>query len=152
MRVLPFFVFFCFSIIACKPSSTTDATTAKSPEAELKMLEDSVLAIHDELMMKMNDITHLATQLREIKSKVKETPEGNFESPEGLEEAIGSLKLAEQGMWDWMKYYSDTKATLTDDQLKSFYEKQLELILKIRQDILSGIEKAQTWIAANQYK
>ena len=73
-------------------------------------------------------------------------------SPDGLEELMGSLKLAEQGMWDWMKAYSDTKPTIKEDQMKSFYESQLETINKIKQDMLGSIEKAQTWLAAYKAK
>ena len=32
---------------------------------------------------------------------------------------LGRFKLADQGMWDWMKQYSDNKANVTPDQLMS---------------------------------
>jgi hypothetical protein len=152
MRVLTFFIFCCFSALSCKPASTAETTTAETPDSETKILEDKVMAIHDELMAKMTDITKIEAQLRAIKATVKETPEGKMESPDGLEQVMGSLKLAEQGMWDWMKSYSDTKPTVTPDQLKSFYEKQLETINKIKEDMLSSIEKGQAWIAGYEKK
>ena len=105
------------------------------------------MAVHDEVMPKINDIGHLSAQLRNIKSKLEETPEGKIESPEGLDDALQSLKLAEQGMWDWMKNYSDTKAKVAPDQMKSFMEEQLVSIEKVKQDMLASIDKAKKWIA-----
>lgn len=112
-------------------------------------MEAEVMVIHDEVMPKMNDINDLSAQLREIRSNVVEDENGKSVSPEGLDDALKSLKLAEQAMWDWMKAYSDTKATLQEDQLKLFYEKEMEKITKVRQDMLDAIQKAQTWIEAN---
>lgn len=150
MRVLSFFLFISLLILACKPSSPAD--TAAVGQDDVKALEAQVMSIHDSLMTKMSDITRLTAELRLIKSKIAENEAGKVESPAGLEEAMGSLKLAEQGMWDWMKSYSDTKPKIPDDQLKSFFEKQLETIMKVQQDMLGSIDKAKTWLTANGIK
>jgi hypothetical protein len=152
MRVLSFFLFISLLVCACKPASQSDNAATATPADEVKALEAQVMAIHDTLMTKMSDITRLTAELRLIKSKLAENEEGKIESPAGLEEAMGSLKLAEQGMWDWMKFYTDTKPTIPEDQLKSFYEKQLETINKVSQDMLGSIDKAQAWLAANGIK
>lgn len=150
MRVLSFFLYISILIVACKPSSTADTSAVAQDDA--KALEAQVMSIHDSLMTKMSDITRLTAELRLIKSKIPENEQGKVESPAGLEEAMSSLKLAEQGMWDWMKAYSDTKPTIQEDQLKSFYGKQLETINKIQQDMLGSIDKAKSWLTANGIK
>lgn len=147
MRVLSILVISCLTIFACKPTSSADSITSENPEMAIKTLEDSVLAIHDEIMPKMMEITELTTQLRAIKATVKENEDEKFVSPDGLEPLMGALKLAEQGMWDWMKAYSDTKPTLKEDQLIPFYKSQLELIQKVKQDMISSIERTQAWLA-----
>ena len=152
MRVLSFFLFFAVLLLSCKPGASTETTAAMSPADEVKALEAEVMSIHDSLMTRMTDMTRLASELRLIKSKMTENEAGKIESPAGLEEAMASLKLAEQGMWDWMKSYTDTKPTIPEDQLKSFYLKQLETINKIRQDMLASIDKAQSWLADNGIK
>jgi len=148
MRVLPFLFIAISILMSCKQAATGDSASGESVNPELKALEAQVMAIHDEVMPRMKDINDILIQLREIKGAIKETPEGKLESPDGMEELMGSLKLAEQGMWDWMKSYSDTKATLQEDQLKSFYEKELEKVNKVKTDMLGSIEKAQAWLAA----
>ena len=135
-------------LFACKSGSNAD-NQAIVPADDLQTLEAQVLAIHDEIMPKMTDINTINAQLRAYKKNLQETQEGKIVAPEGLEEAIGSLKLAEQGMWDWMKQYNDVKSTLKEDQLKSFYTEQLGLVTKVKTDMLSAMEKAQAWIAAH---
>jgi len=149
MRVLPILFIAMSILLSCKPATSADTGEGEKGNPELKALEDQVMAIHDEVMPKMKDINDIMVQLREIKAAVKETPEGKLESPDGMEQVMGSLKLAEQGMWDWMKSYSDTKATLQEDQLKAFYEKELEKVNKVKSDMLGSIEKAQVWLAAH---
>ncbi len=151
MRVLSFFLLFFTLFWSCKNTSP-GTTSGDSVPTDAKSLEVQVMAIHDEVMPRLNEIGHLSAQLRNIKSAVKESPEGKFESPDGLDQVLESLKLADQGMWDWMKAYSDTKSGLTEDQLKPFMEKQLVLIQKIKLDINASIEKAQAWIAAHPSK
>lgn len=147
MRVLTSILFASILLLSCKPSTGADNTSTEGTANDIKALEDQVMAVHDEVMPKMADITRLTGDLRAIKDKVTESPEGKLVSPDGLEELMASLKLAEQGMWDWMKAYSDAKPTIKEDQLKSFYEGQLITITKIKQDMLSSIEKTETWLA-----
>lgn len=148
MRVFTFLFFAGLLIAGCKSNSSAE-TSESGESTELQTMEAEVMVIHDEVMPKMNDINDLSAQLREIRSNVVEDENGKSVSPEGLDDALKSLKLAEQAMWDWMKAYSDTKATLQEDQLKPFYEKEMEKITKVRQDMLDAIQKAQTWIEAN---
>ena len=147
MRVLPLIIFAACLFLSCKPGVSSEQQTSGGNAQDLQALEAQVMAVHDEVMPKMKDINDLSAKLRAIKSSLKENEVGKRESPEGLEEIQSALKMADQAMWDWMKSYSDTKATLTEDQFKPFYEKELEKINKIKQDMLGAIEKAQLWLA-----
>jgi hypothetical protein len=150
MRVIYFFFFSITLLLGCKPASNSDSTSTDNLDANA--IEAQVLAIHDEVMPKLSDINTLSGQLRDIRSNLKETPEGKIVAPEGLDPAIEALKLAEQGMFDWMKSYSDTKPTLTPDQLKPYLQNQLEIIKNVKENVLSSIQRAQTWLAANPPK
>lgn len=149
MKLFFVLLFASLTVWACKKSGTGDATNTDGAASDVKTLEAQVMAIHDEVMPKMNDIGHLGAQLRRIKSGLPRTPEGKIESPDGLEEVITSLKMSEQGMWDWMKSYSDTKETLNEDQMKIFMEGEMTKVTKVKTDMLAAIEKAQAWIAAH---
>lgn len=131
--------------LSCKQASTTSDTTS----GDAKTLEAKVMTLHDEVMPKVNEISDLGAQLRKYKAALPESADGRIDSPDGLDQVMESLKLSEQGMWEWMKAYSDAKPTLTEDQVQPFMEKQLEILKKVDGDMTASIEKAKAWIAAH---
>lgn len=149
MKYLIYTALFFISAMACKQAATEESTTEQIPADNLAAIEAQVMAIHDEVMPKMQDITKMLATLRSYKEGASETPEGKIVYPRGLDDVMGELKLAEQGMWDWMKAYSDTKAELPADQLESFYKKELESVTKVKNDMLSSLEKGQAWLDEN---
>lgn len=152
MRYSLFIPFLLLLLVSCKPKSAETTTPAETTETPLQALEKQVMAVHDDVMPRMKEMTELSAQLRAIKSATKEDGSGKLNYPEGLEQVSDALKLAEQGMWDWMKAFSDTKATLKEDQLEAFYQKEMLSVTKVRTDMLSSIVKAKEWIEAYQAK
>ncbi len=149
MKFLPYFLFFTLLMASCKQAPSADIATEESPADALTTLENQVMTLHDEVMPKMQDISKILETLRSYKENAPETPEGKLVYPHGLDMLMGDLKLAEQGMWDWMKAYSDTKEKTAPDQLESFYKKQLLSITKIKSDMINAIDKGNAWIEAN---
>lgn len=134
--------------LCCKQASSTGVSST----SDAKSLEAKVMALHDEVMPKVNEITDLSAELRKFKAGIPESPDGRVDTPDSLMQVMESLKLAEQGMWDWMKSFSDTKATLAEDQLAPFMEKQIDILNKVNQDMTSSIERAKSWIATHPTK
>jgi hypothetical protein len=145
MKVLYLTIFLTTFLLCCKQAPAT----GDSSSGDAKEFETRVMTLHDEVMPKVNEISALSAQLRKVKASVPESAEGRIETPDGLDQVLEALKLSEQGMWEWMKAYSDAKSTLTDDQVKPFMEKQLDILIKVDQDMTSSIEHAKTWLAAN---
>ena len=48
-----------------------------------------------------------------------------------------------------MKRYSETRKTLSSEQLKRFFEKELEKVTYVKMAIVESIEKANAWIASH---
>ncbi len=148
MRVL-FLLLLCMAfMIACKPAASSDGTAGASKE-QLDQLEQQVMAIHDEVMPKMNDIGHLTAQLKRMKIKLEEKEAGSDAAISGLNAAMEALKKGEDSMWDWMKAYGDAKSGLQPAQLEAFYKQELIKVQQVKDDMLGGIKKAQDWLAAN---
>ncbi len=135
--------------LSCKQKATDPQTDGTTSSTDLQNYENEIMKIHDEVMPKMSEINKLSSQLREIKKKAGETAEGQPVTIEGLEETHLALRTAEQGMSDWMKNYSDVKANLTEENLKKFYEKELQKITVVKNNMLNSIEKANAWLAAH---
>ena len=141
--ILPFVA--VLVIFSCKPADKP----ATDQAAENKALEDKLMAIHDEVMPKLTDMQNLAEELRKIKSSIPENSEGKIVAPEGLDGVQERLKLAEQGMWDWMKQYHDQRDSVPADQLKPFLDHQMELILSVQTGVNTSIANAQDWLKTN---
>jgi hypothetical protein len=149
MRIFVFCTISFLFLWSCKPSGNS---SEGNPQVDTKALEDQLMAIHDEVMPRLTDIQHLTGELRKIKSTVRESQEGKMIFPEGLEQNLESLKLAEQGMWDWMKGYHDSRDSIPAEQLKPFLDKQMELIKSVQTGINTSIDNAQKWLAQNGIK
>lgn len=133
-------------LAACRGSGA-DKTAQKS--GAVTLLEQKVIAIHDEAMEKMGTIEKLNKRIDQTIAKL--------DQEEMLDEALANeadklqefLRNANKGMMDWMKAYkapsmskmSDSKATkyLTEEQQK--IEKVGEMIQKAIQDGEDFLEK-----------
>lgn len=133
-----------FLVYACKPGGGKEATMDGT--VDIKAYEDSLLAVHDEVMPRMKEIQDLSTELRKIKAGLKENEMGKIESPEGLDATLESLKLADQGMWDWMKNYHDGRDSVPNDQLMPYLENQMGQVQNVKKQIEESIAKAEAWL------
>lgn len=141
-------------MISCKPKGAEvtvtekqDSTVLNTQTNEFQAYEDEIMKIHDDVMPKVSDINRLSAQLEAIKTKAG--PSDKPSTIEGLDETLQSLREAEKGMMDWMKYYSDTKSRLTPEVEKIFYERELEKITNVKMAMLNSIEKANNWLNAH---
>ena len=142
LAILSFTLFF-----ACKQTGTGDHadTSSKEPAA----LEAALMVLHDTSMLKLNEINRLSGELRTIRAEVDVTDMGAEAYPAGLDNVLEDLKLADQGMWDWMKAYSDNKPKQTEEQLAAFYEKEIEKMKAVDAAIDSSIANAKNWLTAH---
>ncbi len=127
------FILFLTFISACKDSPQKSDTPSQMKE---------VMAIHDEVMPKMGDISKLVATL---KSKVDTT-----ESGKEYEKAMIDLQNAHKEMMDWMRGFGDrfnsdeilNDAALSPEKLK-WLEEEEQKIKKVKEDINSSIENAE---------
>lgn len=127
------FILFLTFISACKDSPQKSDTPSQMKE---------VMAIHDEVMPKMGDISKLVATL---KSKVDTT-----ESGKEYEKAMIDLQNAHKEMMDWMRSFGDrfnsdeilNDAALSPEKLK-WLEEEEQKIKKVKEDINSSIENAE---------
>jgi predicted nucleic acid-binding Zn-ribbon protein len=127
------FILFLTFISACKDSPQKSDTPSQMKE---------VMAIHDEVMPKMGDISKLVATL---KSKVDTT-----ESGKEYEKAMIDLQNAHKEMMDWMRSFGDrfnsdeilNDAALSPEKLKWLDEEE-QKIKKVKEDINSSIENAE---------
>ena len=121
-------------------TSTHDHEGASSSMEENpnQALYDQVMAIHDEVMPKMDDLHKMKMTLSE---KLKENTNLPEDKKKALEELILQLDEAGQGMMQWMRQFKpDDNAEA--EQARAYLEDEMEKAKKVKNDILGALEKA----------
>ena len=134
---------------ACKPGNKEASADGS---IDVKAYEDSLLAVHDVVMPRLTEIQKLSSDLRNVKAGIKENEQGKLEYPAGLDETLESLKLADQGMWDWMKNYHDGRDSVPKDQLMPYLQNQMGQIQSVKKQIEDSIAKAEAWLKQHGVK
>lgn len=111
---------------------------SKSEDKQKKMIEE-VMAVHDEVMPKMDEIMTLKGQLDSI-SKV---------SPDSAK-AKGlyvSLDSADVQMMEWMeKYNPDQVKGKSEEEVIKYYESEKNKIVKVKELTNTSIEEAKAFL------
>ena len=129
MRKIVWFVLILGFITACKEKST---------------LEVEVIAIHDEVMPKMGAM-HKAR--KELRALLKETEVESEKTT--ILQLIKDLENADEGMMTWMHEWKVPEA---DPEKTNYLLKEKEKITKVKNDMLSSLENAHSYIEKNSSK
>ena len=105
-------------------------------------LEAEVMAIHDEVMPKMGDIHMAKKGLRKVLAATKDS---TVQSE--IIAMINDLESADEGMMTWM---ADWKVPAQEPEKTEYLKKEMEKITKVKNDMLSSLEKAHTYLSNNK--
>ena len=94
--------------IGCKTSTHEDgsATAETKVSKTLEPLYNHILAVHDEVMPDMQNLTNLQGQMRSVLDTLRaQTPIDNTALSEA-NRILGGLNRAENAMWNWMHHFA----------------------------------------------
>lgn len=103
------------------------------------ILYKEVMAIHDEVMPLMGD---LMAMNKRIKSK-------DSTSQEATELSV-YLEEANESMMNWMRKFNPNIENMTHEETMNYLEEEKKKILQVREKMLSGHDKASTFLEADQ--
>ena len=139
IALLPLMMFFsCGKPASQSENEEMEGTEEGNPN---QALYDQVMDIHDEVMPKMEDIYKLKSQLQE---QIANTPDMVMEKKEAIEKKILQLDSANNAMMDWMHQFSPLADSADEEEARAYLEDQMEKIKKVKEEMLTAIEKAQT--------
>ncbi len=122
-----------FLIFSCK-------TENKKPDQPTKMQE--VIAIHDEVMPKMSDISKLVAELKPMADST--------EAGMKYMTAMKDLQAAHRSMMDWMQGFGsrfDSDEILNGKELseekRTWLLEEEQKVIQLREDINGSIERAE---------
>lgn len=130
--------------VACQPRSgqhdhspRTDGADRDNPN---KALFYQALDIHDEAMPWMDEMESLKRNFKEQLARNSDLP---AEKRQEIESALAELETAGKGMWDWMHEFDELPDSVAAEEAQAYYERELERIRKVKQDMLTALEKAR---------
>ena len=140
IRLHILFVLFAFALISCNKSGR-DATASDPVDDESNQaLYEQVMNIHDEVMPKMDDLYRLKKQLQDQMAANPSLPE---EEKQAMGQTIQQLDSANTSMMVWMRQFDPPKDSSNQEALREYLETQLELVKKMREDVMQALERAR---------
>ena len=103
-------------------------------------LYDKVMAVHDEVMPKMNDIYK---QKEALKNKIAESSAMPAEEKEKIEGLISRLDSASESMMVWMRNFNPLPDSLGEEQAKEYLENEMEKVQRVKTNVLEALEEAE---------
>lgn len=144
IRNLAILVSICGTFLACN-----------SGEEAVKKSENEVLAIHDEVMPKIDDIMKLKKQLKQRISsldslKASGSAAATLRTDEEKEQAtrlVSDLTIADSLMMSWMSHYNgDTLAKLSSEEALNYLSAQKDQITDVKKRVTTSIEQSRQFL------
>ncbi|WMN12956.1 hypothetical protein QYS49_35090 [Marivirga salinae] len=114
--------------------------SCESKEKEVEKLKSETIAVHDEVMPKMDDIMKLKKSLREKKDSI--STEGN----QTIEELISSLEESDNAMMNWMRNYDPQMKDMSEDEKIDYLNDQKSSIEKVSKQMKNSISEAERYL------
>src|SRR5687768_5273122 len=128
---------------ACKKSESTHAnghSEHQESEGGNQKLYEEVMAVHDEVMPKMNDIYKLKEGL---KKQIADTPDMAAAKKQEMESVIIQLDSASESMMVWMRNFNPIPDSLGVEKARQYLEEQKAAVEEVKEDMLDAIEEAE---------
>lgn len=130
-------------ITSCIESQESTATE----DAEVEVLYEEVMYIHDDVMPKMGAINQYQEEIKVLLADEEILKDD--EKHTQLKTMLTDLNDAEKAMWDWMHNFSDLYGQAnTKDEKLDYLSKEKEVISIVRDEMLTSIKNAEDFIAS----
>jgi predicted house-cleaning noncanonical NTP pyrophosphatase (MazG superfamily) len=107
-------------------------------------LYNQVMAVHDEVMPKMDEIYRLKTKLQEeLQDLLQNKSEANAEQIKSLTDKINSLENASKEMMVWMRQFDVQPDSLGHEVIMEGLNEEMKKIEKVKRDMLDAIQSAK---------
>ncbi|MGM0579113.1 MAG: hypothetical protein ACQETL_00430 [Bacteroidota bacterium] len=114
--------------------------SCESKEKEVEKLKSEAIAIHDEVMPKMDTIMKLKKSLKEEQDSAEEVQK------EEIQELINALEESDKAMMNWMRNYDPRMEGMSDDEKIAYLKDQKASIEKVSKQMKSSISEAEDFL------
>lgn len=103
-------------------------------------LYNEVMAIHDEVMPKMNDIHRYK---KEFQKELADTINTNETRRAELQSIIEKLDAAGDGMMVWMRQFEPVPDSEGEDKAREYLESEKKKVSKVKDDMNAALDNAR---------
>jgi hypothetical protein len=101
-------------------------------------LYTEVMKIHDEAMMKMNDIYSLKQNLN---GKLADSAKLDKEKIAKIKSSVAKLDSANENMMSWMRAFKPLPDSLGEEKAREYLETEMEKVKKVQANITESLEE-----------
>lgn len=135
MKKVPFvfLILLYVSVFSCGPKKSQN-----------ELLKEKVIQVHDEVMPKIGELKSSQEKLNDLAENLeKSSEEEGEEKIRALKAAAEQCENAYDGMFVWMRQFDGDFEDMSEEQTKAYLEEQLEMVGKVKKDILQALEKSE---------
>lgn len=122
-----------FSLLSCS-----------SDEKKVEVLQKEVIAIHDEVMPRMDELMNLKGKLQEVQKSLDSS--ASQEKKREIQRHVVNLNNADEEMMNWMRQYNPQMENMTEQEKLIYLEAQKIAIKMVRQEMLSAIAESEQFL------
>jgi hypothetical protein len=122
--------------------STTFMVGCGGPNATQE-LSKKVMAVHDEVMPRMDEMHQLSMQLKAVVDSLKaDTMQNHTGMIVNYTEAAANIEQASEGMMSWMRSYNPAQGEQSVEEYNAYLETELVNISQVKDAMLRSIDEA----------
>lgn len=114
--------------------------SCESKEKEIEKLKLETMAVHDEVMPKMDDIMKLKKALKDKKDTANDV------NSDQIQEMIQALEESDKAMMNWMRNYDPRMEGMSDDEKIAYLKNQKSSIEKVSEQMKNSISEADDYL------
>lgn len=114
--------------------------SCESKDKEIEKLKSETIAIHDEVMPKMDNIMKLKKSLKNAML------EADSAQKEEIRNRVGALEDADKAMMNWMRNYDPQMEGMSDDEKIEYLKNQKSSISEVSEKMKSSISEAKVYL------
>ncbi len=124
----------------------TVSCTSESKK-NIRSIKEEMLAVHDEVMPKMMQLSSIETQLQVIADSL-----ASIDSSQALPliSAAHRIKLANEGMMDWMHQLDVDQEGVSEEEKSRYFANELKKIEDVRDEMLAALQSGTKILNDNQ--
>jgi len=114
--------------------------SCESKQKEVEKLKSETIAIHDEVMPKMDDIMKLKRSLKLKRDTVSAEDKAN------IQDMIIALEESDEAMMNWMRNYDPRMQDMTDTEKIEYLTQQKAAISEVSEKMKKSIAEAEEFV------